>query len=403
MKLLNVICSVDPRGGGPIDAVMSCVAVWRSNGHEGHVACLDSPSAPWVVNSPVSAIALGYDGGGGSERRRLLWQRYQYAPNLVGWLRRHAEDYDAVIVNGLWNYASFGAWRALRRSNTPYFLFAHGMLDPWFNRAYPTKTFFKNIYWKLIEHRIVRDACGVIFTCENERESSSRSFQPYRDRGFIANLGTREIAGDAAAQADAFEKAAPGLRGRPFILFIGRLHPIKGLDILIEAFARSAARHCEVDLVIAGPDQVGLKGKLQALATERGVSDRVHWPGMLSGDAKWGAYRAALFSALPSHHENFGIVVAESLSLATPVLISDKVNIWHEIAADGAGHVVKDDVESVSRGLEHMLSLSPDQRRCLSDLARTSFLRRFNQDTNALEMLAMIEEATRCRAHDDAA
>jgi len=102
-------------------------------------------------------------------RKIIPWLRYGCTPHLARWLRRHAKDYDAVIVNGLWNYASFGAWRGLRKGSTPYFVFTHGMLDPWFNTAYPTKTFFKRIFWRLFEHKVLRDAKGVLFTCEKER------------------------------------------------------------------------------------------------------------------------------------------------------------------------------------------------------------------------------------------
>jgi len=167
VRVLHVIVSVDPRGGGPIEGVFSSSEVWFRHGHERHIVCLDPPGAPWLSQARAPTAAVGLGGRAyGTLRRLIPWLRYGYSPRLAPWLRAHAGLYDAVIVNGLWNYASFGAWRALRDMAIPYFVFTHGMLDPWFNTAYPIKTFFKSIFWRLIEHKVLRDATGVMFTCE---------------------------------------------------------------------------------------------------------------------------------------------------------------------------------------------------------------------------------------------
>ena len=114
-------------------------------------------------------------------------------------------------------------------------------------------------------------------------------------------------------------------------------------------------------LVIAGPDEEGLKPELLSLASEAGVSDRVHFPGMLQGDAKWGAFYAAEAFVLPSHQENFGVAVAEALACGTPVLISNQVNIWREIAEDGVGLVEDDDLAGTMRLLERWRDLPPEE------------------------------------------
>jgi glycosyltransferase involved in cell wall biosynthesis len=140
------------------------------------------------------------------------------------------------------------------------------------------------------------------------------------------------------------------LRDKRLLLFLSRLHPKKGCDNLIAAFAEVARRDPELRLVMAGPDQVGWQRDLVARARELGVGERIAWTGMLTGDAKWGAYRAAEAFVLPSHQENFGIVVAEALACGVPVLISDKVNIWREIAAAQAG-LVRDDTTAGTTAL----------------------------------------------------
>ena len=140
MKILHIIASVDPRTGGPIQGVVLSSQIWRAHGHERDILSLDPPTAPWVGACPVTTFAVGMKGPVHDWiRRRLPWARYAYTPGLKRWLTRNVSQYDAVVVNGLWNYASLGAWRALRGTATPFFVFPHGMLDPWFNEAYPLK------------------------------------------------------------------------------------------------------------------------------------------------------------------------------------------------------------------------------------------------------------------------
>jgi glycosyltransferase involved in cell wall biosynthesis len=391
VKVLHVIASADPRSGGPIQGVITGAEVWRRHGHERHVLSLDPPSAPWIAAARMKIFPIGADDPVARwVGRHVPISRYAYSPRLVPWLRQNAGDYDAIIVNGLWNYASLGAWRALRRGANPYFVFTHGMLDPWFNRAFPVKTLFKRLYWLLFEHRVLRDARGVLFTAEEERRLAQQSFKPYVARDYVVGYGARRPEGDAAAQKADFFARAPELKGRNFILFLSRIHEKKGVDLLIRAFAPITNEFPDVDLVIAGPDQSGLKAGLAARADRLGVGGRIHWPGMLSGDAKWGAFRAADFFALPSHQENFGIVVAEALSLGTPVLITDKVNIWREVEAGAAGVVVNDDVAGVERGLRQMCALSPPEREAMSQAARKTFDARFDLDANAMDLLALL-------------
>jgi glycosyltransferase involved in cell wall biosynthesis len=143
---------------------------------------------------------------------------------------------------------------------------------------------------------------------------------------------------------------------------------------LIEAFARTLAAEPEWHLVICGPDQVKWQTQLQALAERRGIKDRITWTGMVQGALKWGALRAAEIFVLPSHQENFGIAVAEALACGTPVLISDKVNIWREVQGAQAGIVAADDLDGTCTLLRRWLAMSPAQRLQMRQCARRCFL-----------------------------
>ncbi|HMK91000.1 MAG TPA: glycosyltransferase [Methylocystis sp.] len=391
MKILHVIASVDPSGGGPIEGVVMSSETWRRHGHTRHIVCLDPPHSQWVQTCPVPTFAVGIAGKWHVLLKQLIpLLRYAYSPWLKKWLRAHVHEYDAVIINGLWNYSSFGSWRALGHTDVTYVVFTHGMLDPWFNKTYPIKTFFKTIYWKLFEHRVLRDARAVLFTSEEERRLAQHSFAPYMAREIVVGYGTRDDFGDPATEIAAFFEKAPRARGRRLMLFLSRIHPKKGVDLLIQAFSRLAGEFPEFDLVIAGPDQVGWQATLEKLARQLGVAERIHWPGMLLGDPKWGAFRAAEFFVLPSHQENFGIVVSEAMAIGRPVLVTNKVNIWREIEQDGAGLVVDDNAEAVETAMRTLCSLSAEAAAEMGARARRCFVERYDLDRNAMQLLELL-------------
>lgn len=312
---------------------------------------------------------------------------YGYAPRFSQWIRERHTKYDAVIVQGLWQYSSFGVWRALRGTDTPYFVFPHGMLDPWFKRTYPLKHLKKLLYWPWAEFRVLRDAAAVLFTSEEERRLAPESFSLYRCNERVVSYGTAPPEIDLSDAREDFFKSFPHLRDRRFLLFLGRLHEKKGCELLLEAFAsmsHSARADQPLDLVIAGPCadeayEMNLKRKAQS-------TSGVTFTGMLSGSLKWGAFSAADAFVLPSHQENFGIAVVEALACGTPVLISNKVNIWREIAGGEAGYVENDDLAGTARLIERWLGTAPDVRVAMRENARGCFARHFeiNRATDSL-------------------
>ncbi len=366
MKILHLITSVDPRGGGPIEGVLRIHEALVALGHQSELLSLDDPASAFVKACTAPVHALGPSK-----------TSYQYNERTVPWLREHAADYDAVIVNGLWQYPGFAAWRALSRSATPYFVYTHGMLDPWFKRRYPLKHLKKWLYWPWGEYRVLRDAAAVIFTCEEERLLARQSFWLYRAREVVGSYGTSAPPMDAARLSETFLAAFPELRGKRLLLYLGRVHEKKGGDLLVDAFARVLGDAPDLHLVMAGPGEEGLVRQLKARAAELGIADRICWTGMVSGELKWGAFHASDVFCLPSHQENFGIAVVEALACGKPVLISDKVNIWREIEQDGAGLVASDTLEGTIDTLRRWLALPPAEAAAMREAARRCFHARF--------------------------
>ncbi|RZI75942.1 MAG: glycosyltransferase [Variovorax sp.] len=383
MRLLHLIASVDPRGGGPVEGLLRIHTELERMGHQGDILCLDSPDAPHVRAIPGRIHALG-----------PVNSTYGYAPALVPWLRQHASSYDAVIVNGLWQYMGFAAWRALHDCAPGYHVFTHGMLDPWFKRRYPLKHLKKWLYWPWGEYRVLRDAKAVLFTCDEERLLARKSFWLYRCREVISSYGAAEPPTDEGGHlAASFLDRWPELRGQRLALFLGRIHEKKGCDLLIEAFARISAAHPDTRLVMAGPDADGWSAALQQRAAQLGVSDRITWTGMLTGDLKWGAFYASEVFCLPSHQENFGVAVAEALACGRPVLLSDKVNIWREIEQDGAGWVAADTLDGTISTLTRWLDASPAQLEAVRNAARQCFSQRFRIETVAKNLVKIFQTA----------
>ena len=223
---------------------------------------------------------------------------------------------------------------------------------------------------------------------------ASKSFWLYRAREEVITYGTKSPPENSDVLREAFFSAHPTLRGKRVLLFLSRIQEKKGCDLLIEAFARVASQHPNLHLVMAGPDQTGWMAALQAQAQRLGVADRITWPGMLQGDMKWGAFYASEAFVLPSHQENFGIVVAEALGCGLPVLISDKVNIWREIEADGAGIVNTDTVEGTLRTLQRWLEFDVQMRIQMGRQARITFNNRFTVESMAQSLIQVLKRCT---------
>jgi len=367
MKILRVIPSVNPAAGGPINGLVNTTDILISRGYQVDIAALDEPNSSWVRDFPYPLYTFSSTLG-----------TYSYSASFKEWIDKNVINYDVVIIHGLWQYHSTSASNACVENGIPYLLFTHGMLDPWFNQGKLLKALKKKVYWALFEGRVVNKADNVLFTSEEEKVLARKSFFSYSPKERVVAYGSSESNVEASLARINFEKQFPELSSKKFALFLSRVHEKKGIDMLIEALGALESMPDDFSLVIAGPDGNGLKAKLEKQVQRLGLKDRVVWLGMLSGDVKWGAYYSSDVFVLPSHQENFGIVVAEALSTSTPVLITNKINIWREIEMAGAGFVENDDVEGVGRLLKKWLSLPKSERQVMSSKAKACYVKNFS-------------------------
>ncbi len=343
---------------------------YAPRGCVNEVVTQDDPAAPFLRDQPCPVHALG--------SARTSW----YCARLVPWLRANRSRFDGVIVHGLWEYSAIAVLRAVA-GHTPYIVFVHGMLDPYFKRSFPLKHLKKWAFWVTVQYWALRRARRVLFTTAAERDLATQSFWLHRWNAMVVGLGAETPPESLADCASAFHQSCPALYGKRYLLFLGRIDPKKGCDLLVQAFAATRSSDPDLHLVIAGPDSSSWRAELEAAAAEASVAERVHWPGMLTGAVKWGAFAACEAFILPSHQENFGIAIAEALACGKPVLITTPINISTDLAADGCALVEDDTLDGTRRLIGRWLALTGEQRAKMRERALVSFAARYEMRKSA--------------------
>ena len=384
MRILHFIPSIDPATGGPVEGLKQRCAIYRMNGHEVEVASLDSPEFVRQYDFPAKVVGLGPG-----------WGTYGYTRHAMPWLKANLPRFDVVMVNGVWNYNTIAAHRALAGTDIPWAVFPHGMLDPYFKKRYPFKHLKKVVYWHCLLRRALRDATAVLFTCEEERLQARLSFSGYGVREMVVPYGTFGPDCDTVAASREFLARWPELRGKRLAISLGRIHPKKGTDILIEAYAATLGKDEAWQLAIVGPDQLGWRKELEPMAARLGIAGRITWTGSLNGTLKWGAFSSSEVFVLPSHQENFGIVVAEALACGVPAIVSDKVNIWREVVSCGAGFVGEDTIEGTESSLRGWAALSAQEIAELRIRARKCFHDEFDYHRTSKRAMESVESLAR--------
>jgi glycosyltransferase involved in cell wall biosynthesis len=378
---------MDPTYGGPAQGIRNLDAAMRKMDFEREVVCLDEPDAAYLGKDNFKIFALGKSIG-----------PWHYNKKLSSWLQQHIHRFDIVMINGLWLYTSYITWRVMKRlkqrndgAKLPKLLvMPHGMLDPYFQQAKERKLkAIRNwIYWNLIECKVINDADGILFTCETELLLARKTFKYYYPKAeYNVGYGILRPAPLTQVMSKAFCKHFPQIEAEPYLLFLSRIHEKKGVDLLLRAYIdlyheASGKSHVLPRLIVAGPGFDSQFGKQlqQIIKQSPEIKSRVIFIGMLSGPEKWGALYNCDALILPSHQENFGIVVAEALACSKPVLISNQVNIWREIEREGGGIVATDDYAGTVKLLKSWLALSDADKASMRQNALNVFEKHFNID-----------------------
>lgn len=341
-RVLHVIPAVAPRYGGPSAAVYGMCLALRARGVDARVVTtdadgsgrLDVPLGEWVDRERVPTLFFRRRGG---EAAKL-------GVGLGRWLRQHVADHDVVHAHAVFSHAPMAAARACRRAGVPYIVRPLGTLDPWSLAQKPLR---KWLALRLGVARMLRSAAAIHYTSPGERRLAEEALG--LRRGAVIPLGV-----DPDLERHAREGAhelPPQLAQARFVLALGRLHPKKGLEQLIEAFLACAQRGER--LALAGDGEPGHVAALRRAAAR--ASERVVFTGWLSGRVKAATLARAAVLAMPSHQENFGLAAAEAMTLGVPVVVSRGVNLADEVEAEGAGWVAGDEPGALARALQTAL------------------------------------------------
>lgn len=369
MKILQIIGTLNPTFGGPVEALKQQTIALQNRGHIVEIVTLDQTNDPGVSDFSAIVHALGPSIG-----------KYCFNSRLIPWLIKFGKEYDTVVVRGIWQFQSLGTHFASKVAGFPYYIFTHGALDPWFKKIYPLKHLKKSLYWPWAEYRVLRDARGVFFTTEEEKLLARQSFSMYSARELVVSYGIRRPQNIKEEIKKDYLNEFHIQPTQRTLLFLSRIHPKKGVDLLLEAFERISHIDANLHLVIAGPGEYEFVSELQRLADRLNIAKKITWTGMLSGSMKWGAFATTELFILPSHSENFGISVVEALACNIPVLITNKVNIWREINSFNAGIICDDTVDGVTEGLKNWLGLSNEEKKQLQINAGVCFSNNFDLD-----------------------
>jgi glycosyltransferase involved in cell wall biosynthesis len=374
-RYLRILSTLNPESGGVVTAVIDSVNFNNLKSEAVFdVVCFDGK---WQSKGQ-------FDKGDIYSFKSIT--NYRFSLSFMIWFWRNCQKYDAIIIDGIWQFFVLSGYLAYVR-RVPYFVFTHGMLDRYFNK-FIFKYLKKLPFWFLIERNVMQLARGVIFTTDEEYESSRSSFPFFIARDEYAPLGIEKPSFNRVVKGkELFLAEFPQLVDRSFSLFLSRIHEKKGVDILVDLVAED--EFSEKLLVIAGPDDNDYAVKIKNEIRRRGLSDRVVWTGMLEGDVKWGAYSLADIFVLPSHQENFGLVVPEALSMSLPVVITDKVNIHKDVTKYSSGIVTKDNSDDFIRGYRRLLGICQEGCR-VRDSAVKCFDGCYSQSTAAEKLLTVL-------------
>jgi glycosyltransferase involved in cell wall biosynthesis len=346
-KILHVIPSVSSVHGGPSVMLELLARDLSSRGIEVHVATTDD-DGPGRLNIPLGVPITR--GGVFYWFFRRQTRFYKFSQPLSAWLAAHVAEYQVVHIHALFSHASVAAARWAHRRNVPYVIRPLGTLNCWGmeNR----RPWLKQLSFRMIERRILRNAAFVHYTSEQERQEAA----------LLGVTARAEIIPNPVQSSPdeippgQFRAKHPELRNREIILFLSRFDRKKGLDILLPAFARVRERFPSAALVLAGSGNPALVEALHAEARSLGIAGDIVWPGFLEGAEKQAAFADSDVFVLPSYSENFGIAVVEAMAAGCPAVVSDQVAIHSDIAAAHAGLVVRCDAGELADALCHMLS-----------------------------------------------
>lgn len=356
--MLHLLRTLDPENGGPVSYLQVAARASAIAGIESSAAAFSGRHPP---PADVKLACSGQAGG-----------------RLMQWLEKNIARYDVVHLHGMFSWPVFAGSAVARRHRVPFVVSTHGHLYPW---SLSRRKLTKGAYLNLYALRRLRQASAVVTTCEREAAIVGRL-----GKGARVEIVPPSLNVPAHPDADIHHQAES--TGELRIVFLGRLAPQKGVPTLLRALAHLP----EARLDVLGSGAPDFTRQLQELATELGVSERVHWRGFLHGADRDAVMRHNHVYALPSYMENFSFSTAEALALGLPAVVSDQVALSDVVQRWNCGRVIPaENPEALSEALAAYAD--PERRRMEGARAHRCALEEFSFSRMARSLEQLYSEA----------
>ncbi|MEM7725916.1 MAG: hormogonium polysaccharide biosynthesis glycosyltransferase HpsP [Cyanobacteria bacterium P01_A01_bin.45] len=394
MRILQIVPSISLIYGGPSQMILGLapalakqrvkvtILTTDSNGDRGQKP-LDVPLGEPIEQDGYEIIYF----------RCSPFRRYKFSIDLLKWLKQNAKNYDLAHIHALFSPISSFAAATCRRQNLPYILRPLGTLDPADLRK---KRQLKRFYINILERHNIAGAAAIHFTSEQEAKVSQRFGVTTRD--LVIPLGVNSLD---------IKYSNPQLEGNkllnqydipsdiPLLLFMSRIDPKKGLDILIPALEKLISEGLKFHFILAGtnPQDPNYEEKIRLKIQNSSLNFCTTITGFVTGELKSALLKAADLFVLPSYYENFGIAVAEAMVAGKPVVISDQVHIYEQVRSNESGWVGTTDVESMVQLLREALK-NPEECKYRGSRAQEYALQHYSWDAIARQIIDVYEEIT---------
>lgn len=347
MRILHIIPSLSPRRGGATTAALDMVGALIKAGIDVEIATTNDHGQD-VLDVPLSEL-IDYQGTQARFFARFSppinpIREFAYSRTLAAWLKENIANYDLIHVHALFSFPSTIAMKYAREQGVPYIAHPIGSLEKWSLEQGQLK---KKLYLELIEKRNLVGSKRVHFTADSERAQALIAVPNIRPIVIPLGLQLPELstnARDIVCQRYSLDT------DKLILLFLGRLHPKKGLHLLLEALATTSSS--QIAILIAGEGDANYVSSLKSKIEQLDLSDLCQFTGYVSGQDKANLLQGADLFVLPSSSENFGIAVLEASASATAVMISPEVALSKVVEEHRMGWVCKNAVEDISESLQ---------------------------------------------------
>lgn len=381
MRVLHIVASLSSEWGGPPRVVQGLTEALARRGVEVSIFV---PLRRGEENSLIYPKGVEVKTFKESLPVSRIWR--VYSPAFAKALNKEIFGFDLIHIHEIWHHSHFVAYRAAKKSKKPFIITPHGALEPW---CLKWKYVKKKIFAALIQKSILKEA-NVLHALTQREAKDIKSFVGDNKIAVIPNGISPEEFQNLPLPLE-IEKKYPELTNKKVILFLGRIHPKKGLDILAEAFGKIVGNRKDICLFVAGPDNNGYQEKIKSILAKNNVLDKVIFSGALGGKDRLAALSRADMFVLPSYSEGFSMTILEAMVCRLPVIITNQCN-FPEVRENEAGLVINPSTDELVKAITKLLENSALSKE-MGENGRKLVLEKFTWDKIADKMINLYKNA----------